>query len=248
MKYKIVFTSNIPIDCHILKGRLLSDGIDAFIYDENIVWVNPFKAVAIGGVKLIVPITQEDKAIQILESVKERKLRDEAGEYDVEDALSSEFSRQNELLRLKAMIRKDASLLEQGANIESEILSPPEISDLIKDELAFVAMNKKTFCFDWKQFWYELLDFDRSVFRYLSPIPVEYFLEKDLVDSYVDADKDKATCTCPKCKSDNTNHGYAIDFKWDVLYLILSLLIITPFPLVRKKYHCFNCGFDFHHK
>lgn len=45
--------------------------------------------------------------------------------------------------------------------------------------------------------------------------------------------------------SENVAYGPAIDFKWDFIYLILSLLFATPMFLLRKKYHCFECGCDF---
>lgn len=66
MEFKTIFTSNIPIDCHILKGRLQSDGLDPFIFDENIIWLDPFKAVAIGGVKLKVPANQVSQLLKSL--------------------------------------------------------------------------------------------------------------------------------------------------------------------------------------
>lgn len=70
-KLLTIFSSNIPVDCHILKGRLSTDGIDCFIFDEQIVWVDPFKAVAIGGVKLKVPSNQFDLVIETMK-IKER--------------------------------------------------------------------------------------------------------------------------------------------------------------------------------
>ena len=74
IKLETVFSSNIPIDCHILKGRLESEGINCFLFDENIVWVHPFKAVAIGGVKLKVTSDRYDFANKILTQVKKQHL------------------------------------------------------------------------------------------------------------------------------------------------------------------------------
>lgn len=50
-KYKLetVFNSTYPIDCYLLKGRLESEGIDCFVFDDEKVSVNPFKSVAVGG-------------------------------------------------------------------------------------------------------------------------------------------------------------------------------------------------------
>ena len=61
-----VYSSNIPIDCHILKGRLESEGIPCFIYDEQMICVHPFVAVAIGGVKLKVPFDKYFQSQKII--------------------------------------------------------------------------------------------------------------------------------------------------------------------------------------
>ncbi len=45
MELITVFTSNITIDCYIVKNRLESEGLECFIYDENFIGVNPFRAV-----------------------------------------------------------------------------------------------------------------------------------------------------------------------------------------------------------
>jgi hypothetical protein len=92
-----------------------------------------------------------------------------------------------------------------------------------------------------KEFLAELFEFDGSIFEYLRQRPVEYYLDKEMVDLYKDTLPDTGLETCPSCNSDNVSYGYAIDYKWDVLYMILSLISI-PFPLIRKNYHCFNCG------
>lgn len=41
-----------PVNAHIIKGVLDSNGIECFISDENIVSVNPLYSQAVGGVKL----------------------------------------------------------------------------------------------------------------------------------------------------------------------------------------------------
>ena len=248
MNLKTIYISNIPIDCHIVKGRLESDGLDVFIYDENIVWIHPFRAVAIGGVKLMVPVDQVEKASAILNAIDNNKLIDENGHYDLQQALNTELARQNEMLDLKYNIRHHKSMLDNVIDIKSEILSQSDIKQTIMAEKEFAILKRKSVSFTWKQFFYELFDFERSVFKYLRPRPAEYYLDKELVDSYHNQSHDKPTVICHKCKSDNVSYGYAIDYKWDILYLILSILFIAPFPLIRKKYHCFNCGNDFNKK
>jgi len=77
--FETIFSSNILVDYYILKGRLETDGIDCFIFDENIVWVHPSRAVAIGGVKLKVPIHQSKAAKKIIEHLKSAELIDQNG-------------------------------------------------------------------------------------------------------------------------------------------------------------------------
>ncbi|MGE5393180.1 MAG: DUF2007 domain-containing protein [Candidatus Saccharibacteria bacterium] len=45
-------TFSDPVNAHIVKGLLDSNGINCFISDENIVSVNPLYSQAVGGVKL----------------------------------------------------------------------------------------------------------------------------------------------------------------------------------------------------
>jgi len=161
-KLVTIYSSNIPIDCHILKGRLETEGIHCFLFDENLISAHPFYAVAIGGVKLKIPSDEYAHCQKIIKLLSQDKLIDEAGEYQISDILNNEIDRQNEILSIKSKIRNGSALL------------------------------------------------DKSVFS-----------NSKFIDSV------------------------EIDNKWDVLYLILSLLIWTPFFPIRKKYHCFDCGHDF---
>ncbi|MBS2099207.1 putative signal transducing protein [Carboxylicivirga linearis] len=242
---KTLFSSNIPMDCHILKGRLECESIDCFVFDENIVWLNPFRAVAIGGVKLKVPSDQLELARKILLHIKKGFLFDEEGGYPITEALQSEYDKQQDVLRIKSEIRSQPSLLDAPDEIKSTILSRDEIDLLLVAEKEFQTLSKQKFQFVWKDFLSELLDFDGNVFEYLRPKPVEYFQDKELVENYQSYDASGVDIPCPNCQSHNTSKGYAIDYKWDFLYLFLSLLLVIPFPLIRKKTHCFNCGYDF---
>lgn len=245
IKLETIFSSNIPIDCHILKGRLEREGLNCFVFDENIVWVHPFRAVAIGGVKLKVPSDQLDLANEIMRQIENGNLFDENGEYEITQIFHSEFDRQMEILRIKSEIRKNPALIDRDIQIETTMLNRDEIHSIVDAEKEFQALFHKKLNFNWKDFFYELFDFDRDVFKYLRYRPVEYFLDKEIVDNYQSKNLSDMAVFCPNCKSNNTRHGYAIDYKWDILYLILSLLFLVPFPLIRKKTHCFECGFDF---
>ena len=244
IKLETLFRSNIPVDCHILKGRLETEGIDCFVFDENIVWVHPFRAVAVGGVKLKVLSHQFEPAAAQLEHLRKGFLSDEKREYKISDILETEYERHHEVLKIKSAIRNNVALMDQPAEIETSLLNPVEVAEIVKAEKEFQVQANKELHFTWKDFFYELFDFNRDVFKYLRTRPVEYYLDKELVDRYNSGVADENAVICPNCKSDNTKYGFAIDYKWDVLYLVLSLLT-APFPLIRKKSHCFDCGHDF---
>lgn len=232
------------MDCHIMKGRLETEGISCFIYDENLIWVHPFNAVAIGGVKLKVPSDKFLQSQKIIDLTSHGKLFDDAGEYNIAEILSNEINRQNEILSIKSKIRTDLSLSDKTTFDDSKLIEQIDTQELINNERDLLELSKKNFKFSWKQFFYELFDFDRSLFNYLRLKPVEFYIEKEIVDNYQNQKESKRFTNCPNCDSDNTSFGYAIDFKWDILYLIPSLLIAPIFP-IRKKYHCFDCSHDF---
>ena len=245
MKLKTVHTSLTPIACHILKGRLESEGISCFIYDENIVWVHPFRAVAVGGVKLKVPEDQLELALKIISNIEGGQLCDENGDYAITELFENEVKRQNEILKVKSRIRRDVSLLNEPSRLAVVGMISEEMNELLESERKFQLFENKRFMFSWEEFLYELFDFDRSVIAYFRIRPVDFYLEKELVENFTKKENEATRVFCPQCHSDNTKHGYAIDFKWDIFYLIISVLFSSPFPLFRKKYHCFNCGSDF---
>jgi hypothetical protein len=245
MRLITAYSSNVPMDCHILKGRLETEGIPCFIYDENMIWVNPFRAVTIGGAKLKVPLDRYSQSQKILDLASQGKLIDETGEYKISEILENEIKRQNEILSIKNKIRNNISLLDNPILTDYEFIDQKEIEEILKNEKEFKSISDKKFKFSMKQFLNELFDFERSIFKYLRTKPVSYYLEKELVDNYINQKESKYIAHCPKCNSDNTAYGYAIDFKWDFLYLILSFLIMVPLFPFRKKYHCFDCGNDF---
>jgi len=53
---------------HIAMGRLEEQGIRCWLNDENTVTVDPLLSIAVGGIKLMVPRSQAQRAIEILES------------------------------------------------------------------------------------------------------------------------------------------------------------------------------------
>ena len=57
------------ISAHIAMGRLLEDGIDCWLKDENTVTIDPILTNAVGGIKIMVDPLQLEKAAAILRTV-----------------------------------------------------------------------------------------------------------------------------------------------------------------------------------
>jgi len=66
-----------PIEAHLARGRLLSEGIDAHLGDEHLAAANWEWRLAVGGVKLRVADGDVDRARSVLQSL-------DAGEYALE--------------------------------------------------------------------------------------------------------------------------------------------------------------------
>lgn len=254
-EFKTIFTSTYPIDCYIIKGRLETEGITCYIFDEHLISVNPFKSFAVGGVKLKVSSDQFEKAITTLSKIEKNLLKDENGEYDLKEIVKIEFERQNNILNLKKEIQETPELLNKIDQIKkilnSNLFSENEIQQIILKEIEFQNYKQLKFKFNWKQFWYELFDFERDFFKYFQLKPIKYNLEKDILDNFIRISNEKKltnTNKCPKCGSINIKYCHAIDYKTDILYLIFSLIFKSPFPPFRKKYHCFDCGHSFNKK
>lgn len=245
-----IYTSNKPVECYIQKCRLETEGIYCFIFWENIISVHPFWSVAMGGVQVKVPRDQVDLANKVINLVKIDKLSDELGEYNISEVYENEIKNQNEIIEIKNQIRNNPSILNNPESIHSDILSTSELKSIIISEKQFLEHSKKKYIFNWKEFCYELFDMERNFFTYLKIKPIEYYLEKDIVDKYYSTENESKEEYCPNCQSENVRFGYAFDIKWDFLYLFLSIFAAAtfqaaPFPPIRKNYHCFDCGCDF---
>jgi len=245
---KTVFYSNTPIDCYILKGRLEEEDIMSFVFDEHMVWVHPFRAVAIGGVKLKVPADSLENARNIIHSAGQGVLIDEKGSYELQAELENAMNRENEVLDIKTKLRRNPELLFDPEKLKLKKISKADLNYIIQTEKEYLELAQKKLKFTWKQFFYELFDFNRSVIKYLRRRPPEYYLSKELVEQFDNPKWSQKALTCPNCRSENVSFGFAIDRKWDLPYLILSFLIFAPFPPIRKNCHCYNCGFDFKNK
>ena len=70
-------TFESAIDAHILRSKLSSEGITAFIFDENIMTLNPLYNIMVGGIKLKVSEADLEKATEIVHSIDGEPLRNE---------------------------------------------------------------------------------------------------------------------------------------------------------------------------
>lgn len=80
MKLVTIKTYDDGISAHIAKSTLESEGIMCYIYDENIVTLNPLYNFAVGGIKL--KVNEEDiaKAQQFLNSIEHKPYTDNKDE------------------------------------------------------------------------------------------------------------------------------------------------------------------------
>ncbi|GLX62821.1 hypothetical protein KMU_08620 [Proteus vulgaris] len=79
-QYKLLAQYLSPIDASIEAGFLQSEGIDAILLDENIVWNNQVYAQATGGVKLLVNYKEFEQAQAMLNELYQ-------GKYNINDQL-----------------------------------------------------------------------------------------------------------------------------------------------------------------
>jgi len=75
--FKTIAVFQYSYEAQILKGRLASDGIRVFLFDDLIIDTDPLVSNAIGGVKLKVLAGQEKEAIEILKSIKKYSIDDD---------------------------------------------------------------------------------------------------------------------------------------------------------------------------
>lgn len=67
-------------EAHIVKSKLESEGINSFLFDENMVSLNPLYNITVGGIKLKINETDLERAQEILGAVENTPLTNETGE------------------------------------------------------------------------------------------------------------------------------------------------------------------------
>ncbi len=66
-----------PIEAHILRSKLESEDIEAFVFDEHSVGVNQFLSNAIGGVKVKIKSEDTERAMLVLKEIDETNYTDD---------------------------------------------------------------------------------------------------------------------------------------------------------------------------
>lgn len=80
MKLVTVKTFDNPIEAHIVRAKFKSEQLVCFLFDENIVGVNPLYNISVGGIKLKVKKSDMEKAIVIIDAIEKSPLMNEEGE------------------------------------------------------------------------------------------------------------------------------------------------------------------------
>jgi len=80
---KTVYTYTTPSEAHITKGRLLAEGIPAFVMDEYFIATNWDYSLALGGVRLQVPVSYFEQATQVMSDLALGKYQEVFSDSDI---------------------------------------------------------------------------------------------------------------------------------------------------------------------
>ncbi|MCG6914758.1 DUF2007 domain-containing protein [bacterium BMS3Abin03] len=75
-EFKLLKTFLNPVDANITKGLLESNGIEAFIFDENTLSVDPILTTALGGIRLMVRSSDFENALAIIKEVDKENTKE----------------------------------------------------------------------------------------------------------------------------------------------------------------------------
>ena len=70
-EFKLLKTFLNPVEANITKGLLESNGIEAFIFDENTLSIDPILTTALGGIRLMVRSSDFENALAIIKEIDE---------------------------------------------------------------------------------------------------------------------------------------------------------------------------------
>ena len=146
-KFVTVLTATYGSEIAVIRGRLESEGITCFVKDELTVQVNPFYSNAIGGVKLQVPESELNQAIEILK---------ETGYIKNENLQSSkELPRLNEYSEEQQKSNDGVKIFCPNCGSDEVVQSKKGSWLFLVTSLLFFYptpfFQKKYYCFDCKQ-------------------------------------------------------------------------------------------------
>ena len=70
-------TFDSSFDTHLLRSKIESEGINCFIFDENMVSLNPLYSITVGGIKLKINDVDLNKVKEIIERIDNSQLTNE---------------------------------------------------------------------------------------------------------------------------------------------------------------------------
>jgi len=83
-----IHTFTAPHEAHLAKAQLESSGIEAFVFDDNVVGMQPWYSHAVGGVKLRVFVSDRAEALSVLGYVDPLAAKEDrcprCGSYDID--------------------------------------------------------------------------------------------------------------------------------------------------------------------
>ena len=80
MELKTIKTFDDSVEAHLMQSRLENEGIQSFVFDDNIIGVNPLFNITVGGIKLKVDETDVDQANSIIGTYLDSRVKNEQGE------------------------------------------------------------------------------------------------------------------------------------------------------------------------
>ena len=75
-EFRLLKTFVNPVNANITKGLLESNGIEAFIFDENTLSIDPILTTALGGIRLMVCSSDYENALAIIKDVDESNTKE----------------------------------------------------------------------------------------------------------------------------------------------------------------------------
>jgi hypothetical protein len=75
--FSTIKTCENAMDAHILKAAIEAEGITCYLFDENIVTINPLYNITVGGIKLAVADADFEAAVKLLTTIESRPYLDD---------------------------------------------------------------------------------------------------------------------------------------------------------------------------